>query len=169
MRTNQNGRPNTSKLAVLSVLLTLAILMGYVEALLPFSIGIPGVKLGLANFVIVVGLYYIGSKEALVLQFMRILLSGFLFGNLSMIMYSLAGGILSVLIMILAKKYGNFSMVGVSMLGGVFHNIGQLLVAMWGLRTKQFVYYSPVLFIAGLVTGFLIGILSQILVTRLKQ
>ena len=100
------------------------------ETLIPISFGIPGIKLGLANIVTVTALYYAGTKEAFVLAILRNILTGFLFGNLFAIFYSIAGSCFSILIMHLLKKRGSFSVIGVSIAGGVFHNIGQLLVAM---------------------------------------
>ena len=96
----------------------------------------------------------------------NVLLSGFLFGNLSMILYSMAGGIFSLAIMVLLRKTGGFSIQGVSIAGGVFHNIGQLLLAMMIVETYQVGYYFPVLLISGLVTGLLIGIVSSEVLKR---
>lgn len=117
-------------------------------------------KPGLANLVVVWALYALGPYEALAVNGMRILLSGFLFGNLSMILYSLAGAAMSFVCMYLAKKSGAFTILGVSIVGGVTHNVGQLLVAMAVLETKSLIYYGPVLLAAGLVTGAVIGILA---------
>ena len=148
------------KVALYGVLIALAFVFGYVEALIPFSFAIPGMKVGLANLVVVWALYALGPYEALAVNGMRILLSGFLFGNLSMILYSLAGAAMSFVCMYLAKKSGAFTILGVSIVGGVTHNVGQLLVAMAVLETKSLIYYGPVLLAAGLVTGAVIGILA---------
>ena len=143
------------------VLLTaLGLFIGYIEFLIPIPLGIPGVKPGFANIVIVWALYSLGPWEALMINGMRIFLSGFLFGNFSMILYSLAGAAVSFLCMCLAKKSGLFSMTGVSMIGGVMHKMGQLLVAMAVLETVSLVYYGPVLLAAGVITGLLIGIVT---------
>lgn len=141
-------------------LTALGLIIGYIEFLIPIPLGIPGVKPGFANIVIVWALYSLGPWEALMINGMRIFLSGFLFGNFSMILYSLAGAAVSFLCMCLAKKSGLFSMTGVSMIGGVMHNMGQLLVAMAVLETVSLVYYGPVLLAAGVITGLLIGIVS---------
>lgn len=141
--------------------LAFALILGYVEMLIPISFGIPGMKLGLANLAVLLALYRFGIKEAFLIDILRIVLSGFLFGNLYGILYSLAGGILSFLIMTLAKKTGRFGMSGVSMAGGVFHNIGQLAVAALVVETKGIFYYLPPLLVAGVITGFLIGMLAQ--------
>ena len=144
----------------MGLLTSLGLIAGYIEFLIPIPLGIPGVKPGLANIVIVWALYSLGSWEALMINGMRIFLSGFLFGNFSMILYSLAGAAVSFLCMCLAKKSGLFSMTGVSMIGGVMHNMGQLLVAMAVLETVSLVYYGPVLLAAGVITGLLIGIVT---------
>lgn len=144
----------------MGLLTALGLIIGYIEFLIPIPLGIPGVKPGFANIVIVWALYSLGSWEALMINGMRIFLSGFLFGNFSMILYSLAGAAVSFLCMCLAKKSGLFSMTGVSMIGGVMHNMGQLLVAMAVLETVSLVYYGPVLLAAGVITGLLIGIVT---------
>lgn len=144
----------------MGLLTALGLIIGYIEFLIPIPMGIPGVKPGFANIVIVWALYSLGPWEALMINGMRIFLSGFLFGNFSMILYSLAGAAVSFLCMCLAKKSGLFSMTGVSMIGGVMHNMGQLLVAMAVLETVSLVYYGPVLLAAGVITGLLIGIVT---------
>ena len=144
----------------MGLLTALGLIIGYIEFLIPIPLGIPGVKPGFAYIVIVWALYSLGPWEALMINGMRIFLSGFLFGNFSMILYSLAGAAVSFLCMCLAKKSGLFSMTGVSMIGGVMHNMGQLLVAMAVLETVSLVYYGPVLLAAGVITGLLIGIVS---------
>lgn len=144
----------------MGLLTALGLIIGYIEFLIPIPLGIPGVKPGFANIVIVWALYSLGPWEALMINGMRIFLSGFLFGNFSMILYSLAGAAVSFLCMCMAKKSGLFSMTGVSMIGGVMHNMGQLLVAMAVLETVSLVYYGPVLLAAGVITGLLIGIVT---------
>lgn len=144
----------------MGLLTALGLIIGYIEFLIPIPLGIPGVKPGFSNIVIVWALYSLGPWEALMINGMRIFLSGFLFGNFSMILYSLAGAAVSFLCMCLAKKSGLFSTTGVSMIGGVMHNMGQLLVAMAVLETVSLVYYGPVLLTAGVITGFLIGIVT---------
>lgn len=149
-----------NRTAYFGVFTALALILSYVETLIPISFGIPGIKLGLANLVIVIVLYTYGGREALLLSVTRILLSGFLFGSLSMIFYSLAGGVLSLAVMVFLRRLGGFSVQGISMAGGVFHNIGQLLLAMVVVETYQVGYYVPVLLISGLVTGMVIGVIS---------
>lgn len=158
---------STKKLARLGLLTALALIAGYVELLIPIPIGIPGVKLGLANLVVVWALYALSPAEALAVNGIRILLGGFLFGSLSMILYSLAGAALSFVCMLAAKKSNGFGILGVSIVGGVTHNVGQLLVAMAVLNTVNLVYYGPVLLIAGVVTGLLIGVVAAEVEKRL--
>lgn len=157
------------KTAYLGMFLSLALICSYVESLIPFHFGIPGVKLGLTNIVVVLMLYCIGAKEAFVVSILRIVLAGFLFGNPFSIIYSMGGGILSFLVMILFKRTGKFKIVSVSVIGGIFHNVGQLLVASVVVENYNLFYYMPVLLVAGFITGFLIGILSQEMILRLKD
>lgn len=157
-----------TKAAYLGVFTALALIFSYIETLIPFQIGIPGVKLGLANLIIVIALYKMRVKDALALSVVRILLAGFLFANLFSIIYSLAGGVLSLAVMAFLKKRGTFSVIGVSVAGGVFHNIGQLLVAMFVVETFSVAYYVPVLLVAGVITGCLIGIVSNEMLKRLS-
>lgn len=158
-----------SKAAYLGVFAALAMIFSYLESLIPLPIGIPGIKLGLANLLVVVAMYKIGEKEAFVISVVRIVLSGFLFANLFSIIYSLAGGVLSFFVMWLLKKRGSFSVFGISMAGGVFHNVGQILVAMYVVETFSVAYYIPVLLVAGLITGFIIGVGASEILKRLNN
>lgn len=158
-----------SKVAYFGVFTTLALIFSYVETLIPIQFGIPGVKLGLANLIIVIVLYRMKLSEAYLLSIVRVLLAGFIFGNYFSIIYSLAGGLLSLTVMALLRKKGGFSVIGVSIAGGVFHNIGQLIIASVIVETFSVMYYVPVLLIAGLVTGLLIGIASDGMLKRLAN
>ena len=158
-----------NRAAVFGVFTALALIFSYVELLIPINFGIPGAKLGLANLVIVIVLYKTDWKEALLLSVVRIILAGFLFGNLFGILYSLAGGILSLAVMTLLKKTGAFSVIGVSMAGGVSHNVGQLIIAMLVVETYAVGYYLPVLLITGLITGTLIGIAGREMLKRIDR
>lgn len=148
------------KTVTLGFALALSMILAYIESILPFAVGIPGVKLGLPNLTVVLLLYLYGAKEAVSVNILRILLSGFLFGNLYSILYALTGAFCSFCVMMLLKKTGIFSMVGVSIGGGVFHNIGQILIAMFVVDTFTPAFYLPFLLIAGVVTGFIIGIVG---------
>lgn len=156
-----------NKVAYFGVFTALALIFSYVETLIPINFGIPGVKLGLANLIIVIALYKMKFTDAFLLAVVRVLLSGFIFGNYFSIIYSLAGGILSLCVMGTLKKTNKFSVLGVSMAGGVAHNIGQLIVAMLVVETFAVVTYVPVLLISGLVTGLLIGIAGDEMLRRL--
>lgn len=156
-----------NRVAYFGVFTALALIFSYVETLIPIQLGIPGVKLGLANLIIVVALYKLDLREVYLLSIVRVVLAGFLFGNYFSIIYSLAGGLFSLTVMALLKKKGGFSIIGISIAGGVCHNIGQLLVAMAVVETFSVSYYFPVLLIAGLLTGALIGITAAEMLKRL--
>lgn len=157
------------KTAHLGMFLALALICSYVESLIPFYFGVPGVKLGLTNIVVVLMLYCIGAREALLISVLRILLTGFLFGNPFSIIYSLSGGILSFLVMYLLKRTEKFQVISVSVTGGLFHNVGQIAVASLVVENYNLFYYLPVLLAAGFVTGFLIGIISQEMIRHLSS
>lgn len=156
-----------SRVAYFGVFTALALIFSYIESLIPIQIGIPGVKLGLANLIIVVALYKLSLREAYLLSVVRVLLSGFLFGNYFSIIYSLAGGLLSLTVMALLKRQGGFSVMGISLAGGVSHNIGQLVVAMLVVETYSVMYYLPVLLVAGMITGLIIGFVADDMLKRL--
>ena len=158
-----------NRVAYFGVFVALALIFSYIESLIPFQIGIPGVKLGLANLIIVIALYKMDLKSAYLLSITRVVLSGFMFGNLFSIIYSMAGGILSLTVMALLKKNQGFSILGISIAGGVFHNIGQLIVAMVVVETYSVAYYIPVLLIAGFLTGLVIGIAAGEMLKRLTN
>lgn len=158
----------SKKSAYLGLLIALAFVFSYVEFLIPINLGIPGVKLGLANLVIIVGIYIIGEKDAFLLSMVRILLVAFTFGNLSAMLYSLAGGVLSYIVMVVAKRLRFLTVKGVSVLGGIFHNVGQILAAMLMLETAELIYYLPVLMITGTVSGMFIGLLAAMVIVRIQ-
>ena len=157
----------SKRVATYGMLIALAFLLSYVETLIPFSLGIPGIKLGLANLVVLVALYTLGEKSAFVISMVRILLVGLTFASFSVMLYSLAGGILSFLCMLFGRRYTKLSTAGISILGGVAHNLGQLLLAAVVLNTGALLYYFPALLVAGTVAGLVIGLLGGILVRRI--
>lgn len=161
-------RLTEKQLAEYGLLIALALVLSYVEALVPFSVAVPGVKLGLANIVVVFALYRLGKAEAFTISILRVLLMTFMFGNAFALFYSLSGAVLSFGVMLLLLKIGRFSSIGVGIGGGVFHNIGQILCAMALLGTKQIAYYLPVLLISGTVAGIAIGVIAGILIKRVK-
>lgn len=159
----------TKKIATYALMIALAMIFSYVETLIPIPYPVPGMKMGLANIITMIALYKMSLLDAAVVSIMRILLSALLFGNIFSLAYSLTGGIISLLVMILLKKTDKFSMVGVSLAGGVCHNIAQIAVAAMLLETGELIYYLPVLSITGIVTGVLIGALGGLVLKKLKH
>lgn len=154
------------KVAFYGMFVTLALIASYVETLIPISIGIPGVKLGLANLITILVLYCMGWKDAVLITCIRIVIAGFLFGNLFAITYSFAGAIASLIVMLLLKKL-DFGTIAVSAMGGVFHNVGQIVFAVFLVENTRLFYYLPVLLISGILAGLLIGILGGQIIKRL--
>lgn len=168
-RDRKAGKSRAARTALYGMMTALAFLLSYIETLIPINLGVPGVKLGLANLSSIVSLYLMGAGAAAAIALVRIVLVGFTFGNLSMMLYSLAGAALSLFLMVLFRRLEWFGTVGVSILGGAGHNIGQLLVAALVVENASLFYYLPVLLAAGTVAGALIGILGGILVNRLER
>lgn len=158
-----------TKVAYFGVLTSLALIFSYVETLIPIQFGIPGIKLGLANLITIIALYQWSAKDAYLISITRVILSGFIFGNLFAILYSLSGGLLSLSMMILFRKTKKFSIYGISMAGGVFHNVGQIIMAMLVIESTTIIGYLPVLLIAGLVTGLIIAVISNGMLKRLNR
>lgn len=158
-----------TRVVTFGVFAALALIFSYVEGLIPIQLAIPGVKLGLANLIVVIALYKVSWKETLLLAIVRVLLAGFLFGNLFSIVYSLAGSLVSLAVMMGLKRNGRFSVIGVSIAGGTAHNIGQLAVAMLVLESSSIIYYAPMLLVAGVLTGMVIGIAANEMLKRLVK
>lgn len=156
----------TDRLAKMGLLLALGMILSYVEALFPIAPSMPGVKIGLANMLVVLLLYSYGWKYGTIYQLSRILLTAMLFGNLFSCVYSLAGAALSMAVMIGLKKADFLDMAGISMAGGIAHNIGQLLIAYFVVQNTAIGWYMPVLLITGAVSGYVIGFISEILLKR---
>ena len=155
------------KVAYLGIFLSLAIILSYVEALIPFPFPIPGMKLGLANLSVVTAMYYFGEKEAFAVSLLRIIIIGVMFGTGYSLIYSLCGGLLSFGVMAIIKRL-SFGVIPVSLSGGIAHNTGQIGAAAVLLGTGYIAYYLPVLLIAGAVTGGVIGLLAGIVIKRVK-
>ena len=158
----------TKRLVLLAMLTAVAMILSYVESLLP-SVGIPGVKMGLANIAVIFALFRFGWKEAAALSLVRVVLVSLLFGSVGAMLYSLAGAVLSLAVMALLRRIDRFSTVGISVAGGVAHNAGQILMAMLILQTKQLLGYLPVLAVSGIAGGVLSGLAAALLIRRIPE
>ncbi|MBQ4546381.1 MAG: Gx transporter family protein [Oscillospiraceae bacterium] len=159
----------TKKVAMLGLTIALAMIMSYIEALVPLSFAVPGIKMGLANIVIIFVLYKIGTKEAILVSLIRVILVSLLFSNVMAMAYSIAGAVLSLLVMWVLKKTDKFSVIGVSIAGGIMHNVGQIIMAVILLGTEQIALYLPVLIITGTATGVVIGIVAGLVINRFRN
>lgn len=164
----QKTHLSVRRTALYGLLIALAFVLGYIESLLPIYLGAPGVKLGLANLVTVIALYSMGVRAAAFINVVRIFLVGFTFGNMSSIIFSLAGAALSLLVMAVCRRLKLFGMVGVSILGGVCHNIGQFFVAAYVVKSFNVFAYLPVLLVVGTAAGAVIGLLGGLVLLRVK-
>ena len=160
---------SASRLAMFGLMVALAFVLSFAESLIPPVIPVPGVKLGLANLVGLCALYLMGPLDAAAVTLVRIILAGLTFGNGFSMLYALAGGVLSLIVMILLKHTGRFGVLGVSAAGGAAHNIGQILVAFAVLRSSGLWYYLPVLLVSGVVCGCVIGLIGGTVIRRLSR
>jgi len=158
----------TRSIAITSIFVAFAVMLSFLERLLPAPVPLPGIKLGLANIIVIIFLYRFNLREAFKVQALRILLFSALFGGISSALYSFAGGMLSLGVMALFKKPGIFSVIGVSIVGGVFHNIGQLAIAALVVQSVGLLGFLPALIISGQITGFVTGLVAYYLLSRLK-
>ena len=156
------------KIAAMGLLVALAMVLSWVEQLVPLSVQVPGVKLGLANLAVIFALYRLGARAAWTVSLLRVALVSITFGNAYSLWYSLAGAVLSLLVMGLLRKTGRFSLLGVSVAGAVSHNLGQIAVAAAVLGSASMVYYLPVLLASGVLAGVCIGVVAAILVRRIQ-
>lgn len=169
MSENKVNSVSQNKITALSgVFIALAMILSYLENLIPINVAVPGVKLGLANLVTIVSLFKLGLKSTIVISIGRIVLSGVLFGNVTVIIYSLAGAFLSILVMYIVKKIKIFTVTGVSICGAVAHNLGQIIVAALILENANIMYYMLVLAVIGALAGTAIGILSGIILKNIR-
>ena len=160
----------TRKITLLSLCVSVAMILSYVEFLLPpIWSAVPGIKLGLANIMIIFVLFRFGSADAALVSVLRLVLSSLLFGSVMTFAYSAAGAILSLSVMVILKKCGFFSTVGVSIGGGVFHNLGQVLMAILLLGTREIGYYMIVLTVTGTVSGIFVGICGALMLKYVKK
>lgn len=161
-------RRSYQKAAWGGMMVALAFILSYIEFLIPLPTGIPGVKLGLANLVIFAAVYLMGAGEAFTIMAVRVLLTALTFGNLFYGLFSIAGGVLSLLVMLFCKRRQIFGMVGVSVAGGVSHNAAQILVAVAVLEMPELVWYFPVLLFSGILAGAVIGFTGGLLLERVS-
>lgn len=159
---------NTKKLATLSVIVALAMVLSFLESRIPAFVAIPGIKVGLANIAVIFTVYKLGAREGVLISIIRVLLVSILFGSTVSLWYSLAGAILSLIVTILLKKNTKLAVVTVSVAGGVSHNIAQIGVACLLLETNIIVYYLPFLLLSGTVAGIAVGVASALLIKRVK-
>ncbi len=163
-------RSNTKRLTALALSVATAMLLSYIEHLLPVFVPIPGVKIGLANIATVFVLYTMGALPAAVVSAVRVFLSALLFGNVLGLLYSASGAALALLGMVLLKKLGKFSAIGVSVAGGVLHNMAQIAAASLVMQTSAlFVFYLPALLVSGTLAGIAVGIASGLITSRIKD
>ena len=157
------------QIALCGVLTAVALILSYIEVLIPFSAAVPGIKIGLANIAVIFALYKASTPAAWSVSCVRVFLVGLLFGNIMTLAYSICGAVCSLLVMTVLKRTKKFSSVGVSVGGGISHNIGQILCAAVLLGTKQILYYLPMLLVSGTVAGVVIGIIAGLLVSRIRH
>ena len=158
----------TRRIAQIGVLVSLAMVLSYLESLFPVFLAVPGIRIGLANIAIVFALYHLGFRAALGISVVRVVLSALLFGSVISMSYSLCGALISLAMMAILKRSGLFGTVAVSVVGGVSHNLGQIAVACLILQTTAIAYYIPVLILSGVVSGVVIGIVSAVVIARLE-
>ena len=152
----------------MALLTAVAVVLGYIEHLIPMPGGIPGIKLGLANTVLLYAIYLLDAKSAFLLMVLKVGLSGLMYGGVSAMMFSFGGGLCSLVMMLLIKKLGGVSIIGVSVVGAVFHNVGQTAVAAFMVNTAALMGYVPFLLVAAVVTGVLTGIAAKYAIQGLK-
>lgn len=162
-------RSPIERVALLGMLTGVMLVLGYVEHLVPLGGAVPGMKLGLSNAVLLFGLYMLGTREAWTLMVAKVVLSGLLFGGVNAMMYSLAGGLLSLLGMVLMRRAKSVGIVGVSVTGAVLHNVGQVLLAMFVLQTNKLLYYMAILMLVAIGTGVLTGVVANLVTRALKH
>lgn len=157
---------STKRLAVLALLTSVAMILSYIESLIPPLAAVPGVKIGLSNIATVFALYTLGIPSAIAVSLVRVILSSLLFGSAASLIYSLSGAALALLFMSLFKRVPLFSSVGVSVVGGVFHNAGQVIAACFVLNSAAISVYLAPLVVSGTLAGILVGATAGILVSR---
>ena len=161
-------RKRTLKLTTLALTISFAMILSYIESRIPAFVAIPGIKVGLANIAVIFTLYKLGIKEAITVSIIRVILVSMLFGTPVSLIYSISGAVLSLLAMVILKKLTPLSEVAISVTGGVMHNVGQIAAASFMLSTNVVVYYLPFLLVSGTIAGIVVGIVSAILVKKVR-
>lgn len=162
-------REKNQRVALCGLLVSLMLILGYIETLIPVPTVVPGIKLGLSNGVLLFALYLLDIPTAFVLMVLKVVLSGLLFGGVSAMMYAFAGGLVSMVAMSLLSRVQGVHPVTVSMVGGVGHNVGQVGLAMIMLHTSQLMYYMAILMLVGLGTGAVTGVVASSVLAHLKK
>ena len=161
-------REITLRTAYSGLLIAVMLVLGFVESLLPAVGSVPGIKLGLSNSVLIFAIYMLDLPTAWMLMVLKVFLTGLLFGGATTILYSMAGGVLSMLFMTFFSRSKGVHMVTVSMVGGVMHNVGQVAMAMILLNTQQLLYYMAILVLVGMACGALTGICAASVTKHMK-
>lgn len=152
---------NVRAVARFGILASVALALGWLESCIPIAAGMPGIKLGLANTILLYTVYYTDTKGTVCLMLTKVLLSGLLFSGLSGMLYSLAGGVFSIILMLLLHKTKGFGVIGVSIAGAAAHNIAQITVACFIVESRAVLAYLPVLLISAVLTGLLTGVIAK--------
>ena len=169
MNRSRTNREKTTRIALSGLLVALMLVLGFIESLIPVATAVPGVKLGLSNGVLIFAVYMLGIPTSFVLMILKVVLSGFMFGGVSAMMYAFAGGLVSLTLMALLSRVKGMHPVVVSMVGGVGHNVGQVGLAMLMLNTPRLLYYMAVLMVVGLVCGAVTGVSANAVMGHLKK
>ena len=159
---------STKKITTLALTVSLALILSFIESRIPAFIAIPGIKAGLANIAVIFTLYKLGIREAITVSLIRVFLVSMLFGSPVSLIYSITGAVLSLFTMIALKKLTPLTEIAVSVSGGVMHNVGQIAAASFMLETNVVIYYLPFLMLSGTVAGIAVGVISGLLIRKVK-
>ena len=163
------ARKRAQRVALCGILLALMLVLGFVESMIPVTVTIPGIKLGLSNGVLIFAVYMLNIPIAFLLMLLKVTLASMLYAGFGAFPYALAGGVLSLAAMALSSRVKGLHPVTVSMVGGVMHNVGQVAMAMLMLNTSRLMYYMAILMLVGLATGALTGICAHQVMKHLKH
>lgn len=159
------------KTVMIAIFAAVAVVLSILESIIPMPFQVPGAKLGLANIMVLTCLYFLNGKDTLLLIFLKTILTAFIFGTFSSLMFSIFGGLFSFAVMYLLMRLGgkSFSLIGISIAGGIAHNIGQLTAAVIVMKTTKIFYYLPALFLTGIATGIFVGLAVKYLIGSLSK